>query len=305
MLKIFARCKNCGHIYVKNNNSDFCSSYCAHSYSSKFAKGTKKCRCIKCGKELDIPKRASSKKFVCDNCKNSYKKKNNKCVICGKYNCTDEFCKKHNLQQLKSLVKHFNFDSSTIGTEKVKEEFYKLRNYLYDLYWNKKLSSIEICKITGYYNPTNLTGKIFRYLEIPRRTFSETTMLAISEGRLDLSNINVSTQYHTEYHKTWNGKTYFLRSSYETDFANELDKQHIDYEVENLRIEYLNSKDNKIHTAIPDFYVSSTNTIYEIKSNYTLDIQNMKDKFDAYKKLGYNCELVLDHNYIDLYKINQ
>ena len=84
-----------------------------------------------------------------------------------------------------------------------------------------------------------------------------------------------------------------------------LDKQHIDYEVESLRIEYYDSinKENKI--AIPDFYIPSTNTIVEIKSNYTLNVQNMLDKKLAYENAGYKFKLILEHketNISNIYK---
>ena len=36
--------------------------------------------------------------------------------------------------------------------------------------------------------------------------------------------------------------------------------------------------------------------IVEIKSSYTLELQNMKDKFKEYKKLGYKTKLIVDGN---------
>ena len=46
--------------------------------------------------------------------------------------------------------------------------------------------------------------------------------------------------------------------------------------------------------------MSDLNTIVEIKSNYTLDIQEMKDKVKEYKNLGYNFKLILEHQEVDL-----
>ena len=71
------------------------------------------------------------------------------------------------------------------------------------------------------------------------------------------------------------------------------------YEVEALKISYFDSSSNKIRIAIPDFYIPSTNTIYEIKSSYTFDEQNMKDKFKEYRKLGYTAILNLEHKNIE------
>ena len=41
-------------------------------------------------------------------------------------------------------------------------------------------------------------------------------------------------------------------------------------------------------------YVPSLNMIVEIKSSYTLDLQNIKDKFKAYRKLGFETKLIVD-----------
>ena len=61
------------------------------------------------------------------------------------------------------------------------------------------------------------------------------------------------------------------------------------------------NKENKI--AIPDFYIPSTNTIVEIKSNYTLNVQNMLDKKLAYENAGYKFKLILEHKETNLSNI--
>ena len=58
------------------------------------------------------------------------------------------------------------------------------------------------------------------------------------EGRLLVKS---GKQYKHGYHITWNNKKVYLRSSYEFDYAKLLDKQKINYEVENLRIKYWDS----------------------------------------------------------------
>jgi hypothetical protein len=73
-----------------------------------------------------------------------------------------------------------------------------------------------------------------------------------------------------------------------------LDKNKIKYKVEYLRISYYDSKDKCERTSIPDFYLVDDNVIVEIKSSWTYDEQNMKDKIKAYKKLGYKYKLILD-----------
>ncbi len=89
-------------------------------------------------------------------------------------------------------------------------------------------------------------------------------------------------------------RTDFLRSSYELEFAKQLDKRKIYYEVEDLRIEYYDTQKQKSRISIPDFYIPSDNQIIEIKSNYTLDKINMLDRAKEYIKQGYKFLLVLD-----------
>ena len=163
---------------------------------------------------------------------------------------------------------------------------------LYDDYWVNRLTSTEIGLKYNYPSPCNIVGKIFNYLNIPRRNLNKSGVLNYETGKIP---IRTSGSYKAEWHKTWDNKEVYLRSSYETDYANELDKNKVLYDTESLRIKYWNSKLNEYHCAIPDFYLPNTNTIVEIKSDYTLDIQEMKDKVKAYKDLGYNFKLILNH----------
>ena len=71
-------------------------------------------------------------------------KKKENCPICGRKrnaegSCDNEFCKKHNYQHFRTLIKYFGFDKAKLGTVEVESEFNRVRNYLYDLYWNKNL----------------------------------------------------------------------------------------------------------------------------------------------------------------------
>ena len=70
--------------------------------------------------------------------------------------------------------------------------------------------------------------------------------------------------------------------------------------MEFKHIKYWDSQRNEYRCAIPDFYIPSTNTIVEIKSSWTLDEQNMKDKIKVYKELGYNTKLICDYKERDI-----
>jgi len=172
---------------------------------------------------------------------------------------------------------------------------------LYDMYWNQHMSSTEICNLFGYKSVHVLVDSLFKKLKIPSKTLSQSNSENIKMGRFTPKQ---STKYKTEYHITWENKKVFLRSSYEIDYANYLDENKISYEVENLRISYYDSQKDKKRIAVPDFYLPNTNTIIEIKSNWTLNLLNMLDKVKAYKENGYEFKLILEHKEIDIYSLS-
>ena len=96
------------------------------------------------------------------------------------------------------------------------------------------------------------------------------------------------------------GNNYFLRSTYELEYAKKLDIAQIKYLTENIRLKYFDTTKRKYRIAVPDFYLPESNTLVEIKSTYWYDEQNMKDKFSAYKENGFNYKLILDFNEITL-----
>jgi hypothetical protein len=83
-----------------------------------------------------------------------------------------------------------------------------------------------------------------------------------------------------------------------------LDNKKISYKVEEIRLEYFDTLLNKKRVAVPDFFLPDTNELVEIKSDFTLDIQEMLDKFKVYKDSGYIPRLILEHEEIDLYNID-
>ena len=282
-------CQNCGKAHDGTYGSGrFCSIHCQISFSNK--------------------KRGNLSIETKQKISNSLKKEKNKiCSICGKpfiakgkeKYCSSE-CKRFS-KIIPTFIKYFSFDENIIGTSDIFKEVDRIKNMLYKDYWSDKLSGSLIAKKYDYPNPFNLTGKIFRYLDIPRRNFSEATINAYNENRLSVNIVNPI--YKHGWHTTWNNKQVYLRSSYEFDYAKYLDDNKIEYSVEQLRIPYYNSQLDSIRCAIPDFYLIQSNTIVEIKSEWTLNIQEMKDKFKAYKQLGYNCSLLYEHKEIDLYAL--
>ena len=232
-------------------------------------------------------------------------KKKENCPICGRKrnaegSCDNEFCKKHNYQHFRTLIKYFGFDKAKLGTVEVESEFNRVRNYLYDLYWNKNLSSTELAKMFNYTSiPTNITQKFFKnYLDIPVKSCKYAVVENFLEGR-ELF-VNPYSRYKAKWHTAWNGKEVYLRSSYELDYALLLDEERVDYDVECLRIKYFNNQTQDYKCAIPDFYIPSENMIVEIKSNWTLNLPEMQDKKKAYLEQGYKFKLILEHKEVQI-----
>lgn len=226
------------------------------------------------------------------------------CSVCGKFNCTDDFCKKHNFQQLIGFVIHLGFDSTKIGTKEVKEEFNRVSKMIYNLYWNENYSLTDLEQKFNY--KRIIPAKTMDNLEVPRRSFSEANKTALLTGKRNLQSPKHNHIFKNKiiHHITWDGREVCLRSSYEEDFANLLDLKQIKYYVEKIRIKYLDTTRNgEERIAVPDFYLPDTNELIEIKSDFTLDIENLILKFEEYKKNGYTPKLILEHKEIDLYNI--
>ena len=291
------KCEYCGKpLPWDKRNNRFCNSSCA---ASKNNMGK-----VKNPKGIGHPKK-KEKATISKQTKLAKPRltRVNKCHICGRENCQCNFCKKHNLQQLNGLVKYLGFDESAIGTERVFGEFARVQRMIYDLYWGSGYSRIGLGQKFGYPGRIMPMNVLKKTLEIPTREQSDAVKNAIKQKRLNLPSIDQETgivKCTTEWHTTWTGDSVFLRSSYEIEYAEYLDENQISYSVEGLRIEYYDTQQNKTRIAIPDFYLSSTNEIVEIKSDFTLDIQEMRDKFEAYKKLGYKPKLILEKKEVDL-----
>ncbi len=287
-------CINCGCIipFEKRFNKG-CSASCSTIYSNKI-KG-KRSENTKNNISNGLYKYYKSQKSLNENrkLKNFNKKDNIKiCKYCGQPLSNEydhSICKKFRL--FNSLEK-FGFDKSTIGTINLFNEYNRIKQLIEDFYLLNGSNANLLKENFNYLSGSANFHKLLKSLNIQSRNNSESLKEAYLTGRF-IS--NTKNQYKSEWHTTWDGKEVYLRSSYESDYADELDKQKIKYEVESLRIKYFNSQLNEYHCAIPDFYLPETNTIIEIKSSWTLNIDEMKDKVKAYKELGYNFKLMLEH----------
>ena len=194
----------------------------------------------------------------------------------------------------------FGFDITSLGSERIIEEFYKCKELLYNEYVVNKLSPADIYKkynCSKYIKHSETLLHVFKYWKFNTRSYSDAVKECYLQGK---NHIRVNTKYKHGWHTTWNNKEVYYRSQNELDYAVELDNLKIDYKMEFIHIKYYDTQLNEYRCAIPDFYIPSKNEIVEIKSSYTLDLQNMKDKFKAYKELGYNCKCICDYKEIQI-----
>ena len=276
----------------KYGSGRFCSRSCANSRTFSKESNSKRSKSVRNTYYLKHPEALTPKDKVCN--------------ICGERNCTNTFCKDGSKKsQINTLIKYFGFNKDSLGTQDVIQEWEFIRTRLFKLYWIDKKSSTEIAEMFNYPSPCNITGKVFKYLTIPTKTCKQSCYENLLFNRW--TGGTGKSRYQCGWHKTWYMQNVYLRSSYEFEYAQQLDAKHVYYEVENQNIRYFDTQQGKYRFARPDFFITDSNTIVEVKSTYTLDKQNMIDKAIQYIKLGYNFILCLDkkdYSYEELLQLN-
>ena len=285
------RCLHCNAIIdFEHRYNKFCSRSCVATYTN-----------LRRDKSVKFKQRNTLLNTLA---KNPKPKKLKYCKQCGaiKGQCKDKLvCSKYHIY--KSLEK-FGFDSSVIGTEAIIYEFYRVKTLIENFYNEYSSNENKLVELFNYTSGSANFIKVIKSLNIETKSHSQAQFDAFISGRVNFDNIT-NYPYKSEWHTTWEGNEVYLRSSYEKEYAEELDSKHIKYDVECLRIKYFSTEKDTYRCAIPDFYLLESNTIVEIKSSYTLNLQEMKDKFEAYKDLGYNVKLYLDKNEVDLYSLTE
>lgn len=264
-----------------------------------------KINCAFCSKEKQIYpyqiKKSTTGLFFCDNkCSGQYYTKEHPvkiCKICGQEKhpkngiCESQFFKRtNNLEKL-------GFDVSKIGTKDIFAEYNRIKDKLEQLYYVEEKSMLVIMKMFDIPS-TRTLDLLFRFFDIKSKNFSDAAKQALKHRR---SIPHSNTRYMTGTHTSWEGNEIYYRSSYELDYMKTLDEAKVSYQGENyLRFEYYDTQMQKMRIAVPDFYLPESNTIVEIKGNWTYNPQNMIDKVKAYKEAGYNFKLILEHKEIDV-----
>lgn len=311
------KCKLCGKEYEleltesqynKGNFTKFCSRSCANTRIHNETTKQKISNSVKTSEAylkhvFNIKKQ--NENFIFDENTNTFIDKRKKIIYCGTIENNEkypEIGKRHSPKWFNKLIP-FGLDINKLGTEQFVDEFYKCKQLLYNEYVINKLSPADIYKkynCNEYINHSETLLHVFKLWGFNTRSYSDAVKECFLQGKLDIPETGNKYQYKHGWHTTWNNKEVYYRSQNELDYAIELDNQQIDYDMECLRIKYFNTQTNSDGCAIPDFYIPTKNEIVEIKSLYTLDIQNMKDKFKAYKELGYNCKCICDYKEIQI-----
>lgn len=275
------RCLTCGKDLFDSRK--FCSRSCAAKYNNRTRehktwteeqrKKISRERLILHGKDPDNlePKR-------CKHC-GSIIQVGNCCDICRPYS------------PLSRTFKKLNIDGITL-----EDKYKKLKELYSRMYLEEKKSTVEIAAELGLWRHQ---VDLFLKKAGIGRSLSESIVNAFETGRKGIPT-GSRIKYKSGFHTTWEGRKVWLRSSYEFEYAQQLDSQRIPYEVETKRIRYHDTVQQKERIAVPDFYLPDTNELIEVKSTYTLQKQEMKDKFKAYQKLGYIPKLWLNGSYTAL-----
>lgn len=295
------KCLYCGKILNKDQKKFCCKSHSAiyNKKETPMSESTKKKISEKLKNRIKIDGIDSDFLNSLDNSqrRNVIRKMKKKCALCGeslyhnKKSC--ELCGKE-IKTLKSL-ECFGLDVSSIGTPNIHDEFNKVKDLLYTEYYTNQLSSIDIKDKYGYEKTAgNLSNVMRRVFGFNLRDLSNSQLISIKNGKIPFSTGIGRPSYKSGWKTTWNGRKVFYRSSYEFEYSCYLDENEIDYEMEDLRIQYYDTVKKKIRYAIPDFHIINENKVIEVKSEYTFDKQNMIDRFSSYAENGYDAVLLYE-----------
>lgn len=248
---------------------------------------TKTVLCVKCQTSVLVGRSISAQSFICTECRSVYPTKRQDHL----QNITkgDQLTIRLVTQQIyhkksPNLTKlGFNFDGDPIV------ETHKLKALLVQEYEINGDSMPVIMKRYGIPSAKTLNS-IFNLLGINTRSLSDARTNAIVMGRSD-SHFKGGRQ---SWHETWDGRRVFLRSSNELRLAQRFDREQVIYEVETKRIPYFDTQLDKMRIAVVDFFIPSTNTLIEVKSQYFFDEINIRDRAKAIHAAGYTFILCLD-----------
>lgn len=286
-------CKYCGKEISKYKK--FCNSSCAAKYNNvhRTRKGwteeQKQRFSLESRKRADFRRKLNKESGRYD--ENGKLNLDRHCKYCGRPSGNATVCEECNGYRKTSLYKKLKLEEGPL-----KERFKKAKEIIRDLYFNSKKSIPEIREITDLH-----TGSIRYLLTVDggvTRDHTESNKVSLETGRR--KETPCSFKFKQGIHTSWEGNKFHFRSSWEEQYMQELDEKKIPYLYEAFRIRYFDTQKGEERIAVPDFFLPETNTIVELKSSYTYDEQNMKDRFNSYREKGYKTTLLLDWEEINL-----
>ena len=277
---------------VKQGPPRFCCRECANKYASHHLDQTrtKLLECTICHELKEANIHCSSDGFVCETCKNLKKeqekisKKNNEnsilhipyrysedCIL-GKFERSQSYKSKSiNLQRL-----GFNFENPNW-----EEEFFKIRNMLYDLYYKEESSALMLSNKFDLCLSTNIKYYLNLFGFFKTRNLSEAVRLAYKKDRLTVPINTKNYIYNQGWYKLKTGEEYFYRSNYELWMMQFLEARGVKFTLNQFHISYMSSEDGKEHNGYPDFYLPDYNVLIETKGEDKYDEQNLIDRYET------------------------
>lgn len=273
------RCKHCGKEI--DDKHKFCNSSCAAKYNNArrerkpwTEEQRQKASDDACRRHGNLP--YAERWHVCKCCGQKFQSNNRKhfCSECLKID---------GLWDRLRILNHLGVWKQGKNIDEATREASQL---LSKLYFEEKESLLSIAQRFHICKDT-----VKCYIGEKLRTRGEALQVAVETGRTDVPS---SPRFKQGAHTSWEGHKFHFRSSWEERYMQELDEKKVPYLYEAFRIRYFDTQKNEERVAVPDFFLPDTNTIVELKSSYTYDEQNMKDRFKAYQERGYKTILLLD-----------
>lgn len=290
------KCKACGGYIFYDWRSDiiarrgrplnFCSETCAKKYAANYLRTegknkTKRLKCLRCGKENEVLINHSNT-YICEACRKKLKEEKNPKKYKYSENCVlGNFERSWAYKTKSSNIKKLGFDFEG----NFEEEFFKVRNLLYSIYYDQKKSILEMVDLFNFKSsitPQNML-RLFGFNKF--RGVKEGIVNSYVQGRSSLTIPNDNYQFKHGWIDTQFGKFYY-RSSYELNLIKFLDSKGIRFTCNEFKINYVSSIDNLIHRGYPDFYLLDYNLIIETKSKKFFDDQDLRDRYREIKKEG-------------------
>lgn len=204
------------------------------------------------------------------------------CVL-GKFERCQAF--KNKSETLKKLGFDFN--------KNWEDEFFRIRNNLYNLYYVEQLSFSQIREKYNINLNSYILSSYFKKFGLDKkRNPSEETRLRFLKGDMTINTPDESSFIHGWYYSDINQSNFYYRSNYELQLMKILDAHNIKYSCNAFKIKYFDSKLNVTRTGFPDFLLPDYKLVIETKGHIFYDEDNLNDRYKVIKDMGYKLIII-------------